>query len=183
MMNATTEVRRRDRWDPRFYVRDLTSGNVRLYDFLRFGALAVMNAFLRRWFGISFPRVRGLAGEKTPTLQLNLQPGEWVRVKSKRDIMLTLNRQQRNRGMWFDAEMLPYCGKGNFRVLGRVERLIHEKTGQMTVLPNPCIILEGVTCSGNYLYQRMFSPRNEYMYFREIWLERAPDNADAASRT
>jgi hypothetical protein len=29
-----------------------------------------------------------------------------------------------------------------------------------------------VTCSGNYLYQRMFSPRNDYMFFREIWLKR-----------
>ena len=74
--------------------------------------------------------------------------------------------------MWFDAEMLPYCGKGPFRVLSRVERLINEKTGQMVQLKNPCIILDGVTCSGNYLYHRMFSPRHEYIYLREIWLER-----------
>ena len=53
----------------------LTSGNVKLLDFIRFGALAMLNAFLRRWFDISLPRVRGLAGEKTPTAQLNLQPG------------------------------------------------------------------------------------------------------------
>jgi hypothetical protein len=172
MLTATTEVRRRERWDPRFYVKDLTSGNVKLFDFLRFGSLAMLNAFLRHWFNMSFPSVRGLAGEKTPTLDLNLQPGDWVRVKSKADIMRTLNSQQRNRGMWFDAEMVRYCGKGPFRVLSRVKRLINEKTGDMVYLKNPCIILEGVTCSGNYLYQRMFSPRSEYMYFREIWLER-----------
>ena len=80
--------------------------------------------------------------------------------------------------MWFDAEMVPYCGKGTFRVIRRVERLINEKTGEMVQLKNPCIILEGVTCSGNYLYQRMFSPRHEYMYCREIWLERVPAAAN-----
>ena len=37
---------------------------------------------------------------------------------------------------------------------------------------NPCIILDGVTCSGNYLAGRVFSPKHEYIYWREIWLER-----------
>ena len=113
------------------------------------------------------------AGDKTPTGELNLQAGQWVRVKAKREIERTLNRQQKNRGLWFDAEMVPYCEKGAYRVLQRVERIVNEKTGEMMNLSNPCIILAGVTCSGNYLYQRMFSPRSEHMYFREIWLERA----------
>jgi hypothetical protein len=73
--------------------------------------------------------------------------------------------------------MVPYCGKGPIRVLCRVEKLINEKTGEMMKLKNPCIILDGVTCSGNYLTQRMFSPRREYMYFREIWLERFSEAA------
>jgi hypothetical protein len=172
MLNATTAVSRRGRWDPRFYVRDLTSGNVNLVDFIRFGALACLNSFLLFWFGCRYPRLRGLAGDQTPTQELNLQPGELVRVKSKGDIQRTLNREFRNRGMWFDVEMLAYCGKGSLWVLSRVEKIVNEKTGEMMTLKNPCIILEGVTCSGNYLYRRMFSQRREYMYFREIWLER-----------
>lgn len=171
---ATSAVRRRERWDPRFYIRDITSGNVSFPKFIRFGALAMLNAFLSRWFGFYLPRVRGLSGAKTPSLSLNLQPGDLVRVKTKKEIMQTLDRGQRNRGMWFDAEMVPYCGKGDFRVLQRVEKLINEKTGEMMTMSNPCIILEGVTCSGYYLPRRMFSPKHEYMYFREIWLERAP---------
>jgi len=182
MLNATTEVRRRDRWDPRFYVKDLTSGNVKLPDFIRFGALAMLNAFLLRWFGRRYPHVRGLAGEKTPSLELRLQPGELVRVRTKDEIQRTLNHKLRNRGMWFDAEMILYCGKGPFRVLCRVERIVNEKTGQMMKLPNPCIILDGVTCSGNYLYQRMFSQRQEYMYFREIWLQRVNEDNKEACR-
>jgi hypothetical protein len=180
MLAATSEVRRRERWTPSFYLRDLTSGNVGLWDFIRFGALATLNAFLRRWFGFSFPRIQGSAPDKTPTGELKLQAGELVRVKPKRKIEQTLNRQQKNRGLWFDAEMVPYCNKGPFRVLQRVERIVNEKTGEMMVMGNPCIVLDGVTCSGNYLYQRMFSPRSEHMYFREIWLERVGSPPAAA---
>jgi hypothetical protein len=182
MLNATTEVRRRDRWNPLFYLKDLTSGNVGLFDFIRFGAPAMLNAFLLRWFGCRYPHIRGLAGEKTPSLELNLQAGELVRVRTKTEIMPTLNHKQRNRGMWFDVEMVPYCGKGNFRVLRRVEKIINEKTGQMMTLPNPCIVLDGVTCKGNYSTQRMFSRREEYIYWREIWLKRVGEGNDAARR-
>jgi hypothetical protein len=66
----------------------------------------------------------------------------------------------------------PYCGKGNFRILRRVDKILNEKTGHMMKFQNPCIILDGVTCSGNYLAGRMFSPKHEYIYWREIWLER-----------
>jgi hypothetical protein len=175
MLRATSDVRRRDRWNPLFYVRDLTSGNVNLFDFVRFGSLAMVNAFLLRWFGWRYPRLRGLAGKETPSGELNLRPGELVRVLPKADIMRTLNGQLRNRGLWFDVEMVPYCDNQNYRVLRRVERIINEKTGDMINLPNPCVILDGVTCSGNYSYQRMFSRRHEYAYFREIWLKRVDE--------
>lgn len=180
VLNATTEVRRRDRWSPLFYVKDLTSGNVKPFEFIRFGAFAILNAFLARWFGFRLPRIRGLAGERTPTGELNLQPGEWVRVRPKAEIMRTLNRQQRNRGLFFDVEMVPYCDNGNYRVLRRVDNIINEKTGEMMKMPNPCIILDGVTCSGNYSAQRMFSRRHEHIYWREIWLERVPEGCDKA---
>jgi len=173
MLSATTEVRRRKRFDPRFYIKDLTSGNVNLFDFIRFGVLAMINSFFGRWFGRRiYPYIKGLAGEKTPSAELNLQPNELVRVKPKEAIQRTLNQRLRNRGLNFDYEMVPYCNKGPFRVLCRVERLINEKTGELMKPKNPCIILDGVTCSGNYLHQRMFSRRGEYMFFREIWLER-----------
>ncbi len=173
MLNATTAVRRRTRWDPRFYVRDLTSRNVKPLEFIQFGALAILNAFLLRWFGRRFPHIRGLAGGRTPSLQLGLEPGEWVRVRSKEEIELTLNKGQRNRGLWFDVELVPFCDDGTYRVLRRVERIINEKTGELVRLRNPCIILEGVTCSGNYSHRRMFSRRHEYHFWHEIWLRRA----------
>ena len=56
---------------------------------------------------------------------LKVHPGELVQVKSKEEIAATLSPEGRNRGLWFDREMLPYCG-GTYRVRQRVNRIIDE---------------------------------------------------------
>jgi hypothetical protein len=179
LVRATSEVRRRERWDPRFYVRDLTSGNVSLRDFLRYGLLAAVNAFMLRWRGRRYPHVCGLAGKQTPAGELNLGAGELVRIRSEAEIMQTLNSGQRNRGLWFDVEMLPHCGSEK-QVLHRVERIVDEKTGKLIHFRQPCVILDGVTCNGNFSTHRMFCPRAIYPYWREIWLERVDAGDDRA---
>ena len=172
LLRATTDVRRRERWDPRLYVRDLTSGNVRLREFVMFGFIAAINAFTSRWFGWRYPRVRGLATAPVPAVELNLQPGELVRVRSKAEILRTLNAERRHRGLWFDGEAVPFCGSSDRRVLRRVERIIDEKTGVMIHLKTAAVILDGVVCGGKLSSQRMFCPRAIYPYWREAWLER-----------
>jgi hypothetical protein len=156
-------------------VKDLTSGNVTFRDFVWYGAIAVFNSFTRRWFGRRYPHLCGLAGERTPASSLNLQPGEMVQVRSKAEIMKTLNADLRNRGLSFDVEMVPYCEEGSYRVLGRIQTILNEKTGRMMTLPNPCLILDDVTCSGNLSSSRMFCPRAVYPYWREAWLTRSDD--------
>jgi hypothetical protein len=178
VLAATKEVRRRDRWDPRFYVKDLTSGNVSGWDFVRFGALALVNAFVARWWNRRFPHLRGAVTTKqTPTLNMNIQPGEMVRVRSREEIVKTLDPNKKNRGLFFDVEMVPYCEKGTYKVLSRVDRIIDEKTGKLIRLPNPCLILDGVTCSGMHSSSRMFCPRHVYPFWREIWLKRVEQPA------
>ncbi|HET9384234.1 MAG TPA: hypothetical protein VFO67_03735 [Gemmatimonadales bacterium] len=171
----TTPVRRRGRWDPRLYIEDLTSGNVGLGDLVRYGALAMFNAFCGLWFGRRYSDVHGTAAGRTPTAHLQLQPGDLVRVRSKQEIMQTLGADNRNRGLVFDVEMLPHCGKGVYRVLSRVERIVDEKTGRLLTMSNPCLILDGVTCSGYRSSSRMFCPRQLYPYWREIWLTRVEE--------
>lgn len=171
LLRATTPLRW---WEPGQYVRDLVSGNVRFLDFIRYVLIAAFNVVMRlNWRGRprAYPSIRGLAGDKTPTETLNLQPGELVQVRTKEEIMRTINSKQRNRGLWFDAEMVPYCGK-TYKVLRRVDRIINEKTGAMMHMPNACIILDGVTCSGCLSQDRLFCPRSIYPYWREIWLKR-----------
>jgi hypothetical protein len=174
VLRATTPVRRRDRWDPRFYIRDLTSGNVRLGEFIRYGLFAMFNAFFMQWKGRRYPHLVGIGGQRTPTSQLNLRPGDRVHVLSTDTIMETLNAGMRNRGLLFDVEMVKYCGSER-TVRSRVEQIVDEKTGRMIRLPNPAIILDEVVCSGNLSMCRMFCPRSVYPYWREIWLQRVEE--------
>jgi hypothetical protein len=123
--------------------------------------------------GTPYPWRKGRVpkGVRTPSESLNLQPGEVVRVKRFDEILATLDEGGHNRGMWFDAELVPYCG-GTYRVARRVQKIINEKTGQMQHMKNPCIVLEDVACRACYARYRKFCPRAIVAYWREIWLER-----------
>jgi hypothetical protein len=155
-------------WDPRQYLVPLSSGNVTFADFLRVVSIDAFNAVQRLRNAAEFPYWPGSRLEKTPTVDLGLQAGEWVRVRSKEEILQTLDGRNRNRGLWFDREMLRYCGR-RFRVLKRVEQLIEEKSGRLVRIKTPGVILDGVTVSGE-LYR--FNPQNEFLLWREVWLER-----------
>ena len=176
MLEATTPIRW---WDIRHYAKDIASRNVRLGEFILHATARAFVAAFRsvirlNWRGRRYPQypmVRGLAVEKTPVDVLNLKAGELVQVRSKDEIMRTINAGQRNRGLLYDEEMLPHCNK-QYRVLKRVERIIDERTGKMVNIPGSCIILDGVVCSGNRSSNRLFCPRSIYPYWREIWLKR-----------
>jgi hypothetical protein len=165
-------------WDGRQYVEDVRSGNAGGLATTRTVFIGLFNEYqdlsrrllprpLQIRDGRRYPFIEGTL-RKTPTETLGLKPGELVRVKSKEEIVKTLDTNNANRGMKFDAEMLLYCGR-EARVLRRVEQIIDEKTGKMLRLKNPCIVLEDVTCTGAYHRQ---CPRAIYSYWREIWLER-----------
>ncbi|MFN0171039.1 MAG: hypothetical protein ACKV22_31865 [Bryobacteraceae bacterium] len=113
-------------------------------------------------------------GVRTPSATLDLQVGELVRIKDYKDVLDTLDQEWRNRGLYFDAEMAPFCG-GTYRVLRRVERIIHEGTGKMLTFKTPAVILDGVACKARYAKHRKFCPRAYYQYCREVWLERMTD--------
>ena len=126
--------------------------------------------------GTPYPRRWGNIppGEKTPSRPLHLKPGDLVQVRTYQDILSTLDRNNRNRGLYFDAEEVPYCGK-TFRVRSLVNKIIDEKTGAMLTLKDHNVILEGVYCQARFSDRRMFCPRAIYSYWRETWLQRAPE--------
>ena len=101
-----------------------------------------------------------------------------VRVKSHQEILQTVDTENKNRGMYWDAELVPYCGK-TFRVLKRVSKIIDEKTAQMMEMKSPCIVLDSVVCQARYSQCRMLCPKSMYPYWREAWLERAEANVEA----
>jgi hypothetical protein len=165
-------------WEARQYVTDVRSGNTSWMAMVSSVCIGAFNEFqdaskklLPRMLlirgGRRFPVVEGKL-KRTPEQTLDLRPGELVRVKSKEEIVATLDANNRNRGMSFDVEMLRYCGR-EARVLQRVDQIIDEKTGRMLRMKTPCIVLEGVCCTGAY---HRCCPRGTYAYWREIWLER-----------
>lgn len=159
-------------WDPRPYVREYTSGNVSFSRFFRVTSRAAVTEPLRKLGCIPKIHLPGTAAPSDRSEPLNLQPGELVRVKSKEEIAKTLTPDGRNKGMWFDREMMPYCG-GVYRVRRRIKRFINERNGKMVVFKDQPVTLEGVVCSGEHSVCRWLCPRAIYPYWRECWLERA----------
>jgi hypothetical protein len=183
--------------DVRQYIEDYTSGNAALGRILRgfvyvcyyYGTLAyrgklgeparwLYDWFQASWGGVPYPRRKGTipAGEPTPVVSLNLRSGDLVRVKPFHEIVATIDAKWMNRGLGFDAELVPYCG-GVYRVRARLSRFIDEKTGRMKTLKTPAVILEGVCCQSRYSNNRMFCPRSIYSWWREIWLERVSESS------
>ena len=158
--------------DPRHYVRDLTSGNLTFWKLLRAVLFSVyIKPYLKLQQLRSARLFRATKGELAAEC-LNLQPGELVQVRSKAEILATLDDGVRNRGLSFDVEMEPYCGR-TMRVLRRVECILDEKTGKMLRLRKDCIILDGAECSGVRCgVRRLGCPKSVHSYWREAWLRR-----------
>lgn len=165
-------------WEPGQYVEDVASGNFSWREIARGLAIHLYNKMQKLWGGYQYPAIRPSAGKALATPLLNLQPGELVQVRSKEEIEATLRAgvQANNRGLTFDAEMLPYCGR-TFRVLRRVERIVNERTGEMINIRNDCIMLEGVVCGGLLSRNRVGCSRAIYPYWREAWLRRVEGNS------
>lgn len=184
-------------WDVRQYWEDVRSGNVSFSH--AFSTLFLSWVFhLRRlpvgyrinvWIyqqvhklirGQPDPRPHGTIprGQPTTDERLDLQVGEIVEIRSKAEIESTVNGFNRNRGLSVDEEQIIYCG-GRYRVASRVERIINEQTGEMMEFGNPCIVLDGVVCKGEYAGRRLMCPRRITVYWREIWLKRVAAGSEA----
>jgi hypothetical protein len=175
LRNATTNLAW---WHARQYIRDIGSGNVTLGQVVTGTVIGVFNktqAVLRRFLprrvllqgGLKYPFIEGRL-KRTPNEVLNLQPGELVQIKTKEEIVATLDTKNCNRGLLFEREMSKYCGR-RARVLRRVDRFIDDRTGKMLQLDSDCFILENVYCLGAF---NQFCPRGIYSFWREIWLNK-----------
>ena len=120
-----TELRRASTplpwWDPAQYARDIRANHVPPARVARGLGLAVVNKVRHRLGRDTIPSTRG-PNVKTPTGQLGLQPGDWVRVKPYADIIPTLDADGNNRGLSFDVEMIRFC-EGTFRVRSEERRV------------------------------------------------------------
>jgi hypothetical protein len=156
-------------WDARQYVWDIKSGAFSPSERLRI-LLTSISIDFRKLLGSKVIRHDHGHLRRTPSLALDLQPGEIVQVNSKAEIIRTLDSRNRNRGLEFTQEMSKYSGK-KYQVLKRVDIIKDEKTGEMRKIANT-VLLEEVTCDGK---AHGGCPRNCFCLWREIWLSRVPD--------
>lgn len=161
-------------WSVSHYLRDLWTGNARLGPVLVAVGVRLFNSLQWRAGGSIWPVLKPTDSETSPHQTLNLQPGQMARVKSKHAIELTLNRHARNRGLDFGGELIYYCG-GSYRITAVINRIVHERTGEMLELKTPSVILEGVGGIGGSI----LNPHNEYYFWREIWLDPEPSSSEA----
>ncbi len=161
-------------WTARIVFREIRNGDRSVSEVLRLFVL---------W---SWQRLRRAAGgerwlrgphKRTPSESLHLKPGEVVRVKSRAQIVETLDHRRRNRGMTICYEVTRCC-EGEAEVRYRVDRIIDERTGKMREMQATVTLQNMRTnvtlCDECLCYDELGDcPRGELMYWREIWLERA----------
>lgn len=178
------------------YFRDVLSGNIGIMDLVK-GALFRLfqksleigvahraqiwtyNAFQSCIHGTPYPFAQGTL-DKTPRQRLDIQPGEFVQIKSYDEILATLSKKNKNQGLSFDPEMVPYCGSVR-RVIARVERIIDDRTCKMIRIASDCLMLEGTVCQSRYGNNRLFCPRMASAYWREIWVKRVGDSKQSVA--
>jgi hypothetical protein len=160
-------------WRIPIVFREIRNGDRSVSEVLK---LFVLWYWARLWRAATGPWFRG-PHKRTPSESLDLKPGEVVRVKSRAQIVATLDNNSRNRGMSINYEMTRCCG-GVAEVRYRVDRIIEERTGKMREL-HDTVALQNLrnneTLCDECLCQGELGdcPRGELMYWREIWLERA----------
>ena len=165
-------------WDIRQDVRSLFYGNVGLLTFLVAVLTRLFNYAQERRGGCAYPYYPDNDLPETPRNDLSLKPGDHVRVRSWETIARTLDKNGRNRGLRFDREMIRFSGH-RFSVRGRVNNLIGEDSARMLTMKTPCITLDGATATGEFL---RFCPQNEFVFFREVWLQRDDSTAEGAGQ-
>jgi len=148
------------------YINDIQSKTYSILQVIRILIYAFLIRVRYRLKGTEYRYLRGQQ-EITPVESLNLQPGEWVQVKTKEEIEETLDLQGRNRGLQFNKDMIEYCGE-IYRVLKRLEMMVHEPS-QKLIRMKDTVILENIICEG---CRRGMCPRESYFFWREIWLKR-----------
>lgn len=179
---ASVKVQRRE--SSQSYVMELVSKDVGVRQFLRvlwrtaFEAVGMTLRLIPRGEFMPYDESKRI---KQPDEQHAFRPGELVRVRSRDEIARTLGKDGKNRGLWFDREMVPYCGK-TARILRKVDRIIDEASGKMIELKSDCYILDGVICNSELSFSRRFCPRGIYPYWRACWLEPVEEAVPLADR-
>ncbi len=163
ILKVTRPLSRRERFSK--CVDDIRVGNVSLPEMARRVAVGLYWKGRRFLFG-SYGRGTCKA---TPAESLGLRAGEKVVVKQMRQVTQSLDAKSHNRGLLFSPDMRLECGHER-RVERYLEKIIVDGTGEMRKMKNT-VYLEDSYCSCAHAAIGG-CPRGEFVYWREIWLQR-----------
>ena len=146
------------------YINHLGQKNNWIVEYLQISIIKMR--YFRRAFFQLFRRKSNVVSLLTPG---QIQPGDRVRVRSRREIQHTLDRRRRTRGCTFQLGMYDYCGR-EFRVYKKVENFFDERKGKMCKCKG-LFLLEGACCNGETAYLAACG-RNCFYFWQTAWLEK-----------
>lgn len=151
----------------------LVVGNVTTSAFLVALATLCFNSFQSWRGGADYPSKPMPSDDKSIRGE-TLRSGDWVRIKLPADLARAMDRNSKNRGLWFDRDMLKHAGQV-YRVRNRIDKIIDINSGKMISMKTPCIALEGVHLTGEF---QSFGEQHDFLYWREAWLNRLAPSAE-----
>ncbi len=172
ILNATRELSHQERFTK--CISDIRAGNCGVLEMAQRIGEWLFWKIRKALFGVY---ARG-SQKSTPAASLDLQPGEWIEIKPVADISETLNDKGYNRGLFFTPAMGRSCGE-KYQVKRKLEKIIVDGTGEMRQMRNTAF-LEGSMC-GCSCVAFGGCPRNEFAYWRDIWLRRVPAESNKRS--
>lgn len=164
IVNASTPL---PWWEPRQYALDLLHNRISIALWLKGMFIAFYNKVAHVTGRQSFRFVAGPGTYNGTRSDLNLQPGDLVRVKSLEQIRETLDADGKHQKLLFAPSMTEFCGSV-LRVQKRVERIVLEGSPRQRAIKDT-VLLDGATCDG--VCHRL-CPRQSLLFWRECWLEK-----------
>lgn len=116
---------------------------------------------INRFFGL-------IPNRSSVTALPEIQPGDFVRIKTRKEIFATLDNRNRCGQVTFDDGMWAYCGTTQ-RVFKIVNKFIDENKWIMRKANN-CVLLENVICNGKSALGQC--DRSCFYFWRKEWLEK-----------
>jgi len=154
--------RGRSKWNPIEYLSLVRAGTFTVPGVIRMlhyaGVHKVELMFLTR-----LPFLRPTPNPAPETL--GLRPGEWVEVKTMKEVLRTLDSRGCLKGLAFSNDMYGFCGQ-RLQVQSRVQTILVEETGRTRTVQDT-VILAGTTCR-----KYMGCARQMPLLWREGWLKR-----------
>ena len=157
-----------DGWSLVDILRPLVSGNVAPAAFA-VGWLTNFFNDIQHWRqGVAFPAFEAALKNTVPAEGQVLKAGDTVVVRWSAEIRATLTAQSLNRGLYFEPDMLKYCGH-RILVQAEVGRIIDIVSGEMRQMKTPAYLLRDVRFTGE---RQLFNAQYEPLFWRSAWLRK-----------